>query len=284
MQRRLVRFYYPGHEFPAVSVTGDECALSCKHCNKHYLKSMVDARTPEALERFAGDTKGITGFLLSGGCDSEGLVDFEGYYPVLKRITESGLIVNAHVRVTDPQKARKLAESGVQIVSVDVVGDPAVFKEVYGIEGADPHDTLLALKDSGIPSIVPHVCIGLWGGKLSHEMAALQIIKDALEPAAIVFISLIPTKSTKYANVLAPKSEDILQVITEARRMFPQTPLLLGCMRAKGDRTIEKKALEAGIDGIVLPAREAVAWAKKQGWDVKEHKNCCALAGLVTSL
>ena len=111
-------------------------------------------------------------------------------------------------------------------------------------------------------------------------MAALRIIKDALEPAAIVFISLIPTKGTKYANVPAPKSEDILQVITEARGMFPQTPLLLGCMRAKGERAIEIKALEAGIDGIVLPAKETVAWAKKQGWNVQEHKNCCALAGI----
>jgi len=284
MQKRLVRFYYPGHEFPAVSVTGDECALSCKHCNKHYLKRMVEAKTPSALEGFALGTKGITGFLLSGGCDPNGLVDFEGYYGALKKITDSGLIVNAHVRVTDPPGAKKLAMSGVQIASVDVVGEPAVFEEVYGIKGSDPKETLLALKESGIPSIVPHVCIGLWGGKLSHEMAALRIIKDSLEPAAIVFISLIPTKGTGYANVTAPSSEDVLQVIVEARRLFPHTPLLLGCMRAKGERAIEIHALEAGIDGIVLPARETVAWVKRQGFEMQEHRNCCALAGLITSL
>ena len=34
-------------KFPQISITGKLCALNCKHCKAHYLKSMITATTPE---------------------------------------------------------------------------------------------------------------------------------------------------------------------------------------------------------------------------------------------
>lgn len=280
--RRTLHFFYPGKAFPSVSITGNECKLSCKHCSGHYLGHMIDARDPEDLLRFAFGSKDILGFLLSGGCQNEGRLDFSRHLQAVKRITtETDLVVNVHTGMIELEGAKELVEAGLMLASVDVVGDPEVVKEVYGVEAVDPAVTLKALKEAGFSTIVPHVCIGLKGGILSHEFKALEKIKSSgVEPAAIVFISLIPTRGTEYENSPVVGDDDQLKVIETARDMFPDTPLMLGCMRSKKDRNIEKLAILSGVDGVVLPSKQTIEWAQEKGFFVKRHDTCCALIGI----
>ena len=54
---KKIVFYLPGMfmlnnvkgKYPAISITGNECALKCDHCQGKILDSMVQASTPEKL-------------------------------------------------------------------------------------------------------------------------------------------------------------------------------------------------------------------------------------------
>jgi uncharacterized radical SAM superfamily protein len=281
--KRTVHFYYPGQGFPSVSVTGNECSLDCKHCGGHYLKHMVDGSTPEQLLEFINSRKDVSGFLLSGGCNPAGTVDFSSHLNTIRRITsETELVLNVHTGMIDLETAKKLKEAGIDLASVDIVGDADVMKEVYGMTSLiNPVDCLKTLREVGFSTIVPHVCIGLLGGQLSHEFKALEKIDEAgIEPDGIVFISLIPTKGTDYEGRDAPSPEDVFSVMSYGRKLFPETPLLLGCMRSKKERETEIAALDAGADGIVLPSKETKEWVIENGFKVQEHNTCCALLGI----
>ena len=48
----LLKIYNPTKKFPAISITGSECALNCEHCNKKYLKGMKQIIENRDLEQF----------------------------------------------------------------------------------------------------------------------------------------------------------------------------------------------------------------------------------------
>ncbi len=60
--------------------------------------------------------------------------------------------------------------------------------------------------------------------------------------------------------------------------MFPETPLILGCMRPKGtSRGItDVLALKAGVDAIAFPSEVAVEYAKSKGYKTVFSSYCCA--------
>ena len=71
---KILKAYYPGKDFPSVSLTGTYCSLNCKHCSRHYLEGMIPAVNEEALYKTAKKIYeyGGKGFLLSGGSDLNG--------------------------------------------------------------------------------------------------------------------------------------------------------------------------------------------------------------------
>ncbi len=70
----ILKTYSPVPRFPAISLSGVECALHCEHCNATYLGGMLKAETPEALRALCQKLarKGAVGALLSGGSDKHG--------------------------------------------------------------------------------------------------------------------------------------------------------------------------------------------------------------------
>jgi len=76
----------------------------------------------------------------------------------------------------------------------------------------------------------------------------------------------------------ATKPEDIGKVASIARLMFPETPLILGCMRPKGAARSETDvlALKAGVDAIAFPSEEAIKYAEGRGWKTSFSSYCCA--------
>jgi lipoyl synthase len=140
----------------------------------------------------------------------------------------------------------------------------------------DFSDSLKALQDAQLP-FVPHVIVGLNGGKLDGELQALKMIAK-VKPSAIVIIAFMPIRGTAMEKVSPPKPADIAKVASMARLMFPETPLVLGCMRPKGKSRGETDvlALKAGVDAVAFPSEEAVEYAKSKGYTTSFSSYCCA--------
>jgi len=278
---RSVECFYPGSGFPAISVTGNQCALECKHCRRKYLEGMIPATKPEDLLQVAEALaeRGAKGFLLSGGSDREGKVPIEDFAEAIAEVkATTDLLVNAHVGLTKRPGLRKLVHAGVDAFSTDMYGDRETISEVLGVDAA-PEDYARVARDlmeSGAPRVAPHLCVGIREGKLSGEMRAIETL-SRLNPEVVILISLIPTKGTAYSDVPPPDRDMMLSVVAEARSALPEAKLVLGCMRSKLDRSSEFEVIEAGVDGIVLPASATVQRLSDSGCSIRKRSICCAL-------
>ena len=277
---RTVDCFYPGQSFPSISITGAECSLNCRHCSKKYLEGMIPATSPEDLldvsEALA--ERGARGFLLSGGVDARGKVPLLAFVPAIREVKSStDLRINAHVGLTPRDELESLVESGIDSFSVDLYGDDKTIHEVLGLDAnADDYFQVFeTLKELGA-SVSPHVCIGIHGGRLTGEAQVISRLRSS-NPKTLIFISLIPTKGTEYAGVAPPSREMMASVIRQARTELAGTKLLLGCMRSKSDRSWEFELIEAGLDGIVLPAANTVERLRAAGYSVRKRPECCAL-------
>jgi uncharacterized radical SAM superfamily protein len=118
--------------------------------------------------------------------------------------------------------------------------------------------------------------VGIHGGKLRGEIAAVERL-GPLDPKELVLISLIPTAGTTYQAVPPPAKEAVLSVIRASKENLPRTRLMLGCMRSKKDREMEFDLIQAGLDGIVMPANSTVDQLERAGYELKKRGVCCAI-------
>jgi uncharacterized radical SAM superfamily protein len=171
-----------------------------------------------------------------------------------------------------------LKKAGVDAALIDVIGSDETIKEIYSLDITvdDYADSLKALNQSKI-AFVPHVIVGLHHGRLKGELDALKMIRH-YEPSAIVVIAFMPIHGTEMAKTKPPKPADIAKVTATARMMFPQTPLVLGCMRPKGRHRTETDilAIKAGVNAIAFPAEEAIDYAERQGYETVFSSLCCS--------
>jgi len=287
LQKKFTRdptFYacYPHPRFPVLSITGDSCALNCKHCGRRYLRHMRHCLTPDVLYRtcikLASD--GARGVLLSGGFNGDGYVPFEPFLDAIERVKrETRLFLNVHTGLVPPLLAKELGRAGVDMVSVDLIGSNETIELVLGIEKTtrDYEQTLKELKQA-VPHVVPHICIGLHEGKIEGEGEALEIAAK-IRPTALVFLVLVPTTGTQFEKISPPSPSEVGRVIADARLKFPEATIALGCMRPRGNNRVEfeLQALRSGVDRIEIPSEQTIEAARKLGLDVQRLKACCAV-------
>ena len=291
---KITRFYAPSFMywktsyyrssstcFPTVSLTGTACALNCKHCGAKVLETMHLANTAEKLFALAVKLKqqGALGCLLSGGCLSDGSVPLKLFISTIEKIKrELGLTVFVHTGIIDSTRAIALKNAGVDAALIDIIGSDETIKEICNLNVMvkDYAASLKALQKSGL-NFVPHIIVGLHGGKLEGEFQALKMTYS-VKPAAIVVIAFTPIHGTIMARIKPPQAAEIAKVIATARLIFPETPLVLGCMRPKGKHRVETDilALKAGVNAIAFPSEEAVKYAEKQGYALSFSSYCCA--------
>ncbi|MEM2394210.1 MAG: radical SAM protein [Candidatus Bathyarchaeia archaeon] len=281
MYYRTGYFCSSSKDFPTISVTGQGCALKCKHCGGKVLQTMHPAKSPEELYLLCSKLKsmGAVGCLISGGCLPDGSVPLEGFVDAIKRVkSELGLTVFAHVGIINFERARRLREAGVDAALIDIIGADETIREIYKLNVAvkDYDNSLEALSHAGL-NFVPHVVVGLHYGKLKGEMYALRMIAK-YAPSALVIIAFMPIRGTELAGVEPPKPTDIAKVLAAARLMFPEKPIVLGCMRPKGKHRAETDilALKAGVNAIAFPAEEAIKYAEKNGYAFRFSSFCCS--------
>ena len=261
-----------GFDYPlrtlAVSLTGADCELDCAHCGGHYLKSMVPV--------WRANPQGAESCLVSGGCDTKGRVPVTSHLDEVSRLRE-GRIMNWHVGLIGQPEAEVIAPY-VDVISFDFVGDDETIREVYGLEaGVGDYVAAYELLRS-YATVVPHITIGLKGGRIAGEYEAVDILEE-LGLEALTFIVFIPTPGTQYSDREPPRPEEVVDLLVEARLRFPGVPIQLGCMRPRGkyrDR-LDPLAVRAGVNVIVSPSRRAVTVAEELGLMVERREECCAV-------
>ena len=291
---KKIRFYAPSFtyyktkhfcssatDFPTISITGNVCALNCKHCGGKVLETMHSAISPEELFELGLKLKknGAVGCLVSGGCLSDGSMPLDRFVPVLRRFKqELDLTVFVHTGIIGTKTAVGLKNAGVDAALIDVIGSEETVEKIYNLKVSvrDYADSLKALQNSKLP-FVPHVIVGLNDGKLDGELKALQMIRQ-VTPSAIVIIAFMPIHGTVMAKVPPPKPADIAKVAALARLIFPETSIVLGCMRPKGKNRSETDvlALKAGVDAVAFPSEEAIEYVKSQSYETVFSSFCCA--------
>ncbi|MFW9949379.1 MAG: radical SAM protein [Candidatus Thorarchaeota archaeon] len=281
----LLKIYIPNKRFPAISITGSECSLHCEHCNKKYLEGMKPILNNDELKKYLmnlHNNDGI-GVLLSGGCLPDGSVPLFDYLDSIKEIkAKTNLIINAHTGLLNEDTARKLAQVGVDIVSFDINMDEDIIKDIYHLDKdlEDYRRAIGYMQKFGI-NIVPHICIGLYYGKLHKELDTIRFIKESgLNPSLIVLIALIPPKNANN-KFIGPKPVDIAKIISIIRFAYPNSEISLGCMRPRGNIKIEieKYAIKAGINRIEIPSKKTLKWAKELYPNITYNffSACCAI-------
>ncbi len=284
MEDNILRAYYVWPQFPSISITGTACLLKCIHCDRVYLKHMNQANTPEKLVQMcqAFKEKGAKGVLLSGGCNEQGgLLHLDKMLPAIREVHEMGFIIKLHTGFCDEEMAKKIADTGVDIASQEIVGDSETVKDIFALDVdlSTYYDTFLFLAEAGVPYLCPHLCVGLHYGKLKGELNALELMKESFKPSTLAIIAFRPTKGTPLEDCHAPTGEDMAKVVARARELFPETKLILGAMRPRSSTRndpnkqvrieLERAALDNGINGIEIPSNEIVRTALERGFSIK---------------
>ena len=291
---KIIRFYAPSfmyykagnycstpEKFPTISITAQNCALNCRHCNTILLETMLAAATPEEFFKLCVklERDSAEGCLISGGCTPDGSVPLEGFIDAIAKVKkELRLTVLVHTGIVTQKTANALYEAGVDAALIDVIGSDDTIEEICkaNLTTRSYESSLEALEKSRVP-FVPHIITGLHYGRLKGERNALNMILKH-KPSAIVVIAFMPIRGSEMASIRPPTPEDIGRVIAAARISFPELPLVLGCMRPKGRHRAETDvlALKAGADAIAFPAQEAIDYAKQKGYESVFSPLCCS--------
>ncbi len=261
-----VTFVYPRNTKSVRCTEG--CALNCAHCGGVYLRDM---------EPFAVDLEAAS-LLVSGGCDPLGRVPFQSYADELLRWRHQGKRrLNFHVGLI-PYEEIPLLEGLADTVSFDFVYHQETITTVYGLDASPQQYLTTYRKLAQVAKVIPHICVGLNQGQLKGEMDALRCLQGE-DVTALAFIIFIPTRGTAFAHCSAPSLQATAELLAEARLMFPNIPLHLGCMRPAGmyRKWVDALVLAAGFDKIVHPTPLARQLASGYGLDVRIEEECCSL-------
>lgn len=268
-------------DFPSISVTGRSCALNCDHCGGRLLRTMIPAQTPEELIKAceAIEAGGGAGCLISGGCSPSGAVPLRRFAKAIKEIKRRGkLKLVVHTGLIDRETAKELGEAGIDAALIDVVGSEETLREIYHLNASlkDFDNSLRFLREAGIP-VVPHVLIGVHHGRIKGEYDALKLIARH-DPAALILIVFFPVKGTRMEGDEPPGLLEVAKFMVDARMALPRKPIALGCARPKGAyrAALDSLAIEAGVNAVAFPTKEAVELAKALGLKISYSRVCCS--------
>jgi uncharacterized radical SAM superfamily protein len=270
--------------WPAVSITGGECKLACDHCQAKILEPMIPARTPEELWRVVNEqiAGGAQGMLLSGGSNHRNEVEYDRFYPAIRRIKNEfpGFRIAMHTALVDTGIARRMEESGVDVAMMDVIGSQDTITQVYHLKrGVADFERSLQCLTATAMKVVPHIVLGLHYGRMLGEWRALEIVARHV-PDALVLVVVMPFYAPMARPYVAPEARTVGRFFMDAREALPEISLLLGCARPAGSvkARIDAYAVMAGLDGIAHPADGMVELAARLGREVQVTPACCSIA------
>lgn len=279
---KILDCFYPGMihchnekgKFPAISITGKNCELMCKHCKGTLLQNMIDCSEPLKLVNTLKEfEKENIGALISGGCDKNGSLPWEKFIHFLKEFKTS-LYLTAHTGMNvNKGVAKDLKDAGFKQGLIDIIGDKETLKEIYNLEDYSSYlETLENLFTSG-PQVVPHIVAGIFYGKIKGEFNAIKLL-EKYNPEIVVIVVVMP----KLMRVEPPKIEDIIEIFYKARERFKIVSM--GCAKPRGKYRfeLEEKLTTLGlIDRIAIPSERCIKNAIEKNIKLRKNYTCCSL-------
>ena len=270
--------------WPAMSITGGECKLQCDHCKAKILEPMIPVRTPEALWSQVNEqiASGAQGMLLTGGSNYRNEVEYDAFYPIIRKIKDSfpQFKIAMHTALVDMDIARRMEDSGIDAAMMDVIGAQDTISQVYHLRRTvDDFEKTLEYLVSTQMKVVPHIVIGLHYGQLLGEWQALEMIQRHV-PQAVVLVVVMPFYAPEHRPFATPDSAEVGRFFMDARKALPDVPLLLGCARPPGrvKAEIHSYAVMAGLNGLAHPTDGMVELAVRLSRDVRVTPACCSIA------
>jgi uncharacterized radical SAM superfamily protein len=242
---------------------------------------MLAAKEPDLLVQHCRDLKekGNLGVLISGGCDRQGRLPWDRFGEAIESIKEkTGLYISVHSGLVDYPTALRLKHAGVDQALIDVIGDEETLQRVYHVDYGVSSivDSLEALEKAQL-SVIPHIVCGLHYGIMKGESNALDLL-TAFEVKQLVIVSLMNIPRTPFARIKPPATEEVMDIVLEARTKLPQTIISLGCARQRGNNLLETLAVDAGVNRMALPSEEAIQRAKDHGLEIRYQRTCCSVS------
>jgi len=280
-----LKIYTPGRNFVSVSVTGDQCALHCEHCDEKYLHGMIPARTSATFTTAVNSIvdRGGVGALISGGCTKDGKVPILKFASEIKQFkAEQTFYLNSHVGLVNPEEAKMIKECGIDIVSFDLILDDVAIQKVFHLPYTvqDYQGSYEALQKAKV-QVAPHLLIGARFGQLAKELDVLKYLFHS-PPKLLIMIAKIPPKEQGQIKVpfhnLLP--QDIARIFFIAHALLPNTELSYGCMRPKGQehQITEQWVILAGASRIEIPRQKTRKWVETYGFGCTYFGACCSIA------
>jgi uncharacterized radical SAM superfamily protein len=90
----------------------------------------------------------------------------------------------------------------------------------------------------------------------------------------MVVLAFLPTLGTPMETCGSPSDDHLLVVLKRAIDVL-DVPVMLGCMRPRGNWKLEVKAIELGVRRIAMPSSRTEGWAKGRGYKVTKRSSCC---------
>jgi uncharacterized radical SAM superfamily protein len=242
---------------------------------------MEPATSPEALVRKCVElkAKGGVGCLVSGGCTSNGKVPLKRFSRALREAKNLGLKMVVHTGLVDVEDVEVLKGSGVDCVSMDVIGSDDTLREIYHLKAkvTDFNRSLGLLKEAGL-KITPHILIGLHYGEIRGEWKAIDLAVSH-DPDALIFIVFTPLRGTVMEGMNPPPPEQVAELIAYGKSKMGGKAVTLGCMRPLGPyrERLDNLAVQAGVNGIAFPSKATLNFMKNLGVRVTYKPHCCSL-------
>jgi hypothetical protein len=228
--------------------------------------------TPEELsEAFRNaQIEGARCVLLSGGFTRDGRLPVSGFTDALaKAKRDTGLKVEAHLGLLGDQEIELLGKAGVDAFLLDIIGDQGTIDDYFGgTWRVEDYERVIKAANGCMPTVAPHVLIGVDGGHVKGEYRAIDIATRA----GVDSLAILTLTHSSFVTGF----DEIEGVMQYARRRM-KSHLTLGCMRGsgRGRLALEKLAVELGFNGIANPAKETVEYAKSLGLLTVEVESCC---------
>ncbi|MHB1345993.1 MAG: radical SAM protein [Candidatus Humimicrobiaceae bacterium] len=278
--------------FLNISITGEKCDLNCPHCKTHLLKEMNFCPGPAQLENLIKEksvTGRLKGFLISGGFDEKGKLALDDYFECIRKIknTSPQIKIYAHTGFVDEDEAKKIKESGIDMVLVNIIASMNAIETVYNLRGCCPDDyyrTLASLRKAKNKT-APHIIIGLDHGIIKSEFEAVkQISKIGADCIVFVIIKKLSKEINFFEskNQLQEKAEtafdEIISLISYAQKIMPGIPISLGCAKpsTKIRGQLEIGLLKIGINVIAFPHQETIDYVFSENIPYRFEETCCA--------
>jgi len=225
------------------------CAQKCVHCQGYFIEGMqqdIDENSES--------------YLISGGCDSRGCIDFD--FDLMADMKKLGKKINVHSGLVDEKTAKEIGKYA-DVVSFDFVTDDKVIKEIYHLDCSEKDfvDSYKLLKK--YCRVVPHIMIGF-----GNEKRSIDKLRE-LGEHQVTFIIL-----TKHPSIKNDLQEPTLEKIEEVLKYGRKFELVsLGCMRPLArKKEIDQVAIKY-VDIIVNPHKDV----DFSGMDVVEKQMCCSI-------